>query len=85
MVISVSPLKFEFLDVNGEVAVVLNDNNQLMVEPLRVRRERIGDDDEGNVDVSVAFVCHFMSFDVNIANYYFYLKINCLFNMIFWQ
>ncbi|XP_045457347.1 neutral alpha-glucosidase AB [Melitaea cinxia] len=50
VVISVSPLKFEFLDLNGEVAVVLNDNNQLMVEPLRVRRERIGDDDEGNVD-----------------------------------
>ncbi|CAH2098841.1 unnamed protein product [Euphydryas editha] len=70
VVITASPLKFEFLDLNGEVAVVLNDNSQLLVEPLRVRREKIGDDDEGNVEVSVAFVCLFYFFVLYKCRFY---------------
>ncbi|CAH2242557.1 jg8129 [Pararge aegeria aegeria] len=55
VVITIEPLKIEFVDHTGEVAVVLNENSQLVVEPLRVRREKIGDDDEqGNiVEVSI--------------------------------
>ncbi|XP_039761408.1 neutral alpha-glucosidase AB [Pararge aegeria] len=50
VVITIEPLKIEFVDHTGEVAVVLNENSQLVVEPLRVRREKIGDDDEqGNI------------------------------------
>ncbi|CAG4975279.1 unnamed protein product [Colias eurytheme] len=45
VVITAEPLKLEFLDKNGETAVVLNENAQLFVEPLRVRRS---DDEEGN-------------------------------------
>lgn len=47
-VVTADPLKFEFLDKNGDVAVMLNDNAQLMVEPLRVRKETTEDED-GNV------------------------------------
>lgn len=46
VIITADPLKFEFYNKNGDLAVVLNDNNQLIVEPLRVKREKIGDDDE---------------------------------------
>lgn len=49
VVITAEPLKLEFVDLNGETSVILNDNNQLFVEPLRVRREKIGDDDDANV------------------------------------
>ncbi|XP_072933966.1 neutral alpha-glucosidase AB [Epargyreus clarus] len=46
VVITSDPLKFDFLDKNGEVAVVLNGNCQLFVEPLRTKREKVADDDE---------------------------------------
>lgn len=52
VVITAEPLKFEFLDKNGETAVVLNDNAQLFVEPLKVRN---GDGEENDV-VSALFV-----------------------------
>nr|BBD49478.1 alpha-glucosidase [Trilocha varians] len=48
VVITAKPLKLEFLDQNGEVAVVLNENSQLLVEPLRVRREKTEEDGDGN-------------------------------------
>ncbi|KAI5631089.1 glycosyl hydrolases family 31 domain-containing protein [Phthorimaea operculella] len=51
VVITSEPLKFEFLDKDGEVAVVVNDNAQLIVEPLRVRRERTHDEDGEPLDV----------------------------------
>ncbi|KAI5633448.1 glycosyl hydrolases family 31 domain-containing protein [Phthorimaea operculella] len=51
VVITSEPLKFEFLDKNGEVAVVVNDNAQLIVEPLRVRRERTHDEEGEPLDV----------------------------------
>nr|BBD49479.1 alpha-glucosidase [Samia ricini] len=35
VVVTAEPLKIEFLDRSGEVAVVLNENSQLLVEPLR--------------------------------------------------
>lgn len=47
VVITAEPLKIEFVDSAGEVAVVLNENSQLLIEPLRVRRERV-DDEDGN-------------------------------------
>ncbi|KAJ0170469.1 hypothetical protein K1T71_013840 [Dendrolimus kikuchii] len=50
VVITAEPLKFEFLDKSGDVAVVLNENSQLLVEPLRVRREKNSDDEEGNAE-----------------------------------
>ena len=60
VVITAEPLKLEFVDLNGEISVILNDNNQLFVEPLRVRREKIGDDDDANVveivSVAICFV-----------------------------
>lgn len=46
VVITSEPLKFEFLDLAGDVAVVLNENSQLLVEPLRVRREKVAEDEE---------------------------------------
>ncbi|XP_028027500.1 neutral alpha-glucosidase AB [Bombyx mandarina] len=45
VIITSEPLKLEFLDLNGEVAVVLNENSQLLVEPLRARREKVEDED----------------------------------------
>ncbi|VVD01024.1 unnamed protein product, partial [Leptidea sinapis] len=51
VVIRAEPLKFTFLDKNGEEAVVLNDNAQLFVEPLRVKNsgdeENAVESDEG--------------------------------------
>ncbi|CAH2061938.1 unnamed protein product, partial [Iphiclides podalirius] len=47
VVITAEPLKFEFLDKNGDVAVVVNENSQLLVEPLRVRREKTEDEELG--------------------------------------
>ncbi|XP_053620573.1 neutral alpha-glucosidase AB [Plodia interpunctella] len=44
VVITVDPLKIEFLDKSGESAVVLNENNQLFVEPLRKRKEAVEDE-----------------------------------------
>ncbi|XP_023954548.1 neutral alpha-glucosidase AB [Bicyclus anynana] len=46
VIITTEPLKIEFVDHTGEVAVVLNENSQLVVEPLRVKTEKIGEDDE---------------------------------------
>lgn len=37
--------------MDGETAVVLNDNGQLVVEPLRVKKERIDDDEQNPVEV----------------------------------
>ncbi|XP_049882112.1 neutral alpha-glucosidase AB isoform X2 [Pectinophora gossypiella] len=51
VVITADPLKFEFLNQKGEVAVVVNENSQLFVEPLRVRKERVDDEDGQALDV----------------------------------
>ncbi|XP_052747810.1 neutral alpha-glucosidase AB [Galleria mellonella] len=51
VVITAEPLKFEFYDKNGEVAVVLNENSQLLVEPLRKKREKTDDEDVNVVEV----------------------------------
>ncbi|CAF4944893.1 unnamed protein product [Pieris macdunnoughi] len=51
VIITAEPLKFEFLDKNGEPAVVLNDNAQLFVEPLKVRN---GDGEETDIEGSLA-------------------------------
>ncbi|XP_035450853.2 neutral alpha-glucosidase AB isoform X1 [Spodoptera frugiperda] len=51
VVIRATPLKIEFLNKAGDVAVVLNDNAQLVVEPLRVKKERIDDEDGNAVEV----------------------------------
>lgn len=48
VVITAKPLKLEFLDKSGDVAVALNENSQLLVEPLRMRREKNNDDEESN-------------------------------------
>ncbi|KAM3968802.1 neutral alpha-glucosidase AB-like isoform 2-T2 [Aphomia sociella] len=48
VVITAEPLKLEFYDKNGEVTVVLNENSQLLVEPLRKKSEKV-EDEEGNV------------------------------------
>ncbi|XP_045781311.1 neutral alpha-glucosidase AB isoform X1 [Maniola jurtina] len=53
VVITTEPLKIEFVDHSGEVSVVLNENSQLLVEPLRARRERRDDDDEQGNAVEV--------------------------------
>ncbi|XP_068624304.1 neutral alpha-glucosidase AB [Battus philenor] len=50
VVVTVEPLKFEFLDQNGDVAVVINENSQLLVEPLRVKREKVDDEELGNAE-----------------------------------
>ncbi|XP_013145415.1 PREDICTED: neutral alpha-glucosidase AB [Papilio polytes] len=47
VLITAEPLKFEFLDQNGDVAVVINENSQLLIEPLRLKREK-NDEEEGN-------------------------------------
>lgn len=39
VVITAEPLLLEFVNTAGEVAVVLNDNGQLVVEPLRVKKQ----------------------------------------------
>ncbi|XP_041985617.1 neutral alpha-glucosidase AB [Aricia agestis] len=44
VIITVEPLKFEFTDRAGEVAVVVNDNGQLVVEPLKTKVE--GEDED---------------------------------------
>ncbi|KAJ8707977.1 hypothetical protein PYW08_010343 [Mythimna loreyi] len=51
VIITAEPLLLEFVNAAGEVAVVLNDNGQLVVEPLRVKKERIDDDEANVVDV----------------------------------
>lgn len=60
VVITSEPLKFEFLDKQGEVAVVINENSQLLVEPLKAKREKTVENDEDGqmpVDtVSVVFI-----------------------------
>ncbi|KAL0859961.1 hypothetical protein ABMA27_010277 [Loxostege sticticalis] len=45
VVITADPLKIEFLDKEGEVAVVLNEQSQMLVEPLvqRAKKEEGGD------------------------------------------
>lgn len=60
MVITIEPLKIEFVDRAGEVAVVLNENSQLVVEPLRARREKISDDDEEGNKVEVVSASPFL-------------------------
>ncbi|XP_063898479.1 neutral alpha-glucosidase AB isoform X1 [Helicoverpa armigera] len=51
VIITAEPLKLEFVNLAGDVAVVLNDNGQLVVEPLRVKKERIDDEDTNIVEV----------------------------------
>lgn len=57
VVIRATPLKIEFLNKAGDVAVVLNDNAQLVVEPLRVKKERIDDEDGNAVEVVSLLLC----------------------------
>ncbi|RVE53825.1 hypothetical protein evm_001487 [Chilo suppressalis] len=47
VVITADPLKIEFLDKNGEVAVVFNENSQLQVEPLVSKQDRT--DENGDI------------------------------------
>lgn len=57
VIITAEPLKFEFVNVAGDTVVVINDNHQLLMEPLRVRKEKSDDEDTNIVEVvSVAFV-----------------------------
>ncbi|XP_026743419.1 neutral alpha-glucosidase AB-like isoform X1 [Trichoplusia ni] len=51
VIITAEPLKLEFVNLAGDVAVILNDNAQLMVEPLRVKKERVDDEDTNLVEV----------------------------------
>ncbi|KAL4706124.1 hypothetical protein ACJJTC_012923 [Scirpophaga incertulas] len=46
VVITADPLKIEFLDKNGEVAVVLNENSQLLVEPLVAKHAKLNENGE---------------------------------------
>ncbi|XP_060808019.1 neutral alpha-glucosidase AB [Amyelois transitella] len=48
VVITADPLKVEFYDKSGDVALVMNENSQLIIEPLRKKREAV-DDESGNV------------------------------------
>lgn len=57
VVITAEPLKFEFLDKNGDVAVVVNENSQLLVEPLKEKgKKAVGNDDEGSLAVDTVSV-----------------------------
>ncbi|KAI8433613.1 hypothetical protein MSG28_015632 [Choristoneura fumiferana] len=48
VLITAEPLRLEFLDLDGQLAVLLNGNSQLVVEPLKVKEEgEEGDDNEG--------------------------------------
>ncbi|CAG9790048.1 unnamed protein product [Diatraea saccharalis] len=46
VVITADPLKIEFLDKNGEVAVVFNENSLMHVEPLVTKQERTDENGE---------------------------------------
>jgi hypothetical protein len=54
VVITAKPLKIEFMDKNGEVAVVLNENAQLLVEPLVPKRDKI-DENGDSIPVSIFY------------------------------
>ncbi|XP_075987890.1 glucosidase 2 subunit alpha isoform X2 [Anticarsia gemmatalis] len=49
VIITAEPLKFEFVNLAGDTVVVINDNHQLLMEPLRVRREKASDDEDANM------------------------------------
>lgn len=63
MIITAEPLKFEFVNSAGNTVVVINENHQLLMEPLRVRKEKLDDEDSNVVEVvSFAFcVCFVIS------------------------
>lgn len=48
VVLTAEPLKIEFLDKSGNVAVVLNEKALLNVEHLRKKREKVADHEEEN-------------------------------------
>lgn len=51
VIITAEPLKFEFLNLAGDTVVVVNENHQLLIEPLRVRREKLADEETNIVEV----------------------------------
>ncbi|CAB3247164.1 unnamed protein product [Arctia plantaginis] len=51
VIITAEPLKFEFVNLAGDTVVVINDNHQLLIEPLRVRKEKLDDEDSNVVEV----------------------------------
>lgn len=56
VIIHLEPFKIEFLDKKGEPAVVINENSQMLMEPLMVRKEKREDEDGNSIDVIVS-VC----------------------------
>ncbi|XP_048486007.1 neutral alpha-glucosidase AB [Plutella xylostella] len=53
VIITMDPLKIDFLDARGDVAVVLNEKSLLQVEPLRTKEEKVDVDENGESVVAV--------------------------------
>lgn len=70
VVITAEPLKFEFLDQNGDVSVILNDNAQLLVEPLKTKKEKVVEEEGGDIVEVVSVLLLF----VFVALYVMHVK-----------
>lgn len=86
MVITAEPLLLKFVNAAGEVVVVLNDNGQLVVEPLKVKKERIDDDDANIVEVVSVLLCLFCFYNREYVQrkYYQYI-LSSLSKIYFWR